>query len=505
MNNEFLESVDLTKSHFLQIHRKIKMLHLCGIALGVSIRNKKDEKRERMKKYKVEFETNDTKYLEIYRHIKKIIEKGQLRPNEKLPPLRRLSEFLGVNISTCVNAYNLLEKEHLIYKVSGSGCYVLPVEEGVEEETGKVRFDIGHPSTDMFPLENFRRSVEKAMALNLRGVFDYEEGLGYEKLREYLVRYLEQSGIHSNKERIQIISGAQQGISLVAKALLNYGDIIYVEEPSYHGAMEVFSDKKLKPVSIPMMHDGIDVGILKTKLERFRPSLIYVMPTYQNPTGVNYSLKKKKLLLELAAKYDFYIIEDDFLSDIEFHGHKEHAPLRSYDEHNRVIYIKSFSKILMPGLRIGFMEMPESFVPAIRKEKNKMDIAGPSIIQHSLYKYFQDFDWNLHLSMVQGAYSRKFELMSRSLEKGFTGLLEFLRPAGGTNAFFYLPKGHSAKDFRLYLRRQHNIEVLEGGLFGDSLRCQRGFRISCASLDEEAIPSSFELLRKATEEYLQQG
>lgn len=151
------------------------------------------------------------------------------------------------------------------------------------------------------------------------------------------------------------------------------------------------------------------------------------------------------------------------------------------------------------------MEMPESFVPAIRKEKNKMDIAGPSIIQHSLYKYFQDFDWNLHLSMVQGAYSRKFELMSRSLEKGFTGLLEFLRPAGGTNAFFYLPKGHSAKDFRLYLRRQHNIEVLEGGLFGDSLRCQRGFRISCASLDEEAIPSSFELLRKATGEYLQQG
>lgn len=468
-----------------------------------TIENERKE-RTNMDKYMVVFHDNETKYLGIYRHIKKLIEEGTLKGNEKLPTLRSLSQKLSVNMATCVSAYKLLEKEHLIYKVTGSGSYVMPEAQEIYEKKGGIRLDIGHPNAEIFPLNEFRHSIEKALQVGIREIFDYQDGLGYEPLREEIVKYMQTLGIQSDKKNVQIISGAQQGISLVAKALLNYGDIIYLEQPSYHGAMEVFADMKVKVVGIPMLQDGIDIGLLQLKLRKFRPKLMYLMPNYQNPTGITYSVKKKEMLLKLAREYDFYIIEDDFLSDISFRGNQEHRPLKSYDKEHRVIYIKSFSKIMMPGLRIGFIDMPIQFVEALCKEKSKMDIATPNLIQQSLYLYFKDYNWSRHIQQVQRNYIEKFDTAMEILKKEFKGKAEYIVPAGGTNIFMFLPKDRHSTEFKQFLLDNYDISILEGNLFSDSFHYNNGFRVSYASLNEEEIKQAFLRLKMGMSEFLKE-
>ena len=139
-----------------------------------------------------------------------------------------------------------------------------------------------------------------------------------------------------------------------------------------------------------MLDDGIDIGILKLKLEKIKPKLMYIMPNFQNPTGISYSTYKKKKLIELAQAYDFYILEDDFISDFKFES-KDNRPIRSYDDKNRVIYIKSFSKIFMPGLRIGIVEIPNELLDIILWAKHASDISTPGLIQKSMYYYLENF------------------------------------------------------------------------------------------------------------------
>ena len=301
-----------------------------------------------MDEYNLNIEKNSPKYLQIYNHIKDNIKNGKMKDNEKLPPIRTMSKLLGVNNTTIVKAYELLEKEGYVYKIVGSGTFVtdsisVNIDEKDNDMDGIIRFDNGNPSINMFPINDFKKSINIALDKEGYSIFEYDDGLGFIKLREKFVDYLKKINIHTSKDNIQIISGAQQGIDIVCKGIINYSDLVFVEEPTYRGALEVFKNRGAKIISIPMLDDGIDIGILKLKLEKIRPKILYTMPNYQNPTGISYSDYKKKKLIELAEKYDFYILEDDFMSDLKFNSN-EHYPLRSYDCKRRVIYIKSFSK-----------------------------------------------------------------------------------------------------------------------------------------------------------------
>ena len=222
-----------------------------------------------------------------------------------------------------------------------------------------------------------------------------------------MVEYLKSSSIYTNKENIQIISGAQQGIDIVCKGLINYSDVVFIEEPTYNGAIQVFKSRGAKVVSIPMLDDGIDIGILKLKLEKIKPRLMYIMPNFQNPTGISYSTYKKKKLIELAQEYDFYILEDDFISDFKFES-KDNRPLRSYDDKNRVIYIKSFSKIFMPGLRMGIVEIPNELLEVVLRAKHSSDISTPGLIQKSMYYYLENFSLEKYLKSVEEVYTKKY-------------------------------------------------------------------------------------------------
>lgn len=452
-------------------------------------------------KYFLDFEKEQSpKYIQIYRHIKNMIDSELIESGDKLPAIRKLSIFLKVNPTTVVKAYDLLEKERYIYKKDKSGNYVLPKKKIKEERIQSIRFDQANPKSGMFNIGNFKKAVELAISKEGDLLFDYQEGLGYEPLRKIICDYIATTNIFTTPERIQIISGAQQGINIITKSLLSYGDVVFMEEPSYPGAIEVFRENGIKIIGIPLLSDGIDIGVLQQKLKKIKPSLFYTMPNFQNPTGITYSKKKKLALLELAQKYDFLVVEDDYISDFSFMA-QEHRSLRSYDQNHTTIYIKSFSKILMPGLRIGFMELPSQIRNVMGKIKYSMDISTSSFIQLSLFYYMKYFRWDEHLNQVGAAYQERFLYAKKILEKDFSDILSIREASGGINFFCSLPKEFSSIHFKEFLENQ-GIRILEGTLFYANPKSENDFRISIAHMEPKDIQHNLQLLKKQLYRFL---
>lgn len=458
-----------------------------------------------MEKYKLSISKDCPKYLQIYNHIKNLIISGNIEKDEKLPPIRKIASLLEVNNTTIVKAYELLDKENYIYKTIGSGTFASDISKVNSNNKsvmdGIIRFDNGNPSMDMFPIEDFKKAINIALEKEGTHIFEYDDGLGFYKLREKLVEYLQLLNINTNKDNIQIISGAQQGIDIVCKGIINYSDVVFVEEPTYSGALEVFKNRGAKVISIPMLDDGIDIGILKMKLEKVRPKILYTMPNYQNPTGISYSEYKKKKLIELAKEYDFYILEDDFMSDLKFLS-DEHYPLRSYDDEGRVIYIKSFSKILMPGLRIGLVEMPVEILRRVLWAKYSTDISTSGLVQRSMYYYMSNYSWSEYIDKIQSLYNNKFNLALKLIEEKLSSKLKIRKASGGINFFLELPKGYSSKEYSSFLIEK-GVSIIPGSYFFDSSIDDRFFRINIAQSSIGEIEKGIDIISKTLDEFLQ--
>lgn len=459
-----------------------------------------------MEKYNIELDKNTIKYLQIYNHIKQMILTKEISEHEKLPPIRKLAKYIGVNNTTIVKVYELLENEGYVYKSIGSGTFasVLKVEkeEDYKNKDGVIHFDSGNPSTEMFPIEDFKSAINIALSKEGSSIFEYDEGLGYDNLREKIVDYLKKRSIETSKENIQIISGAQQGIDIICKGLINYSDVVFVEEPTYNGAIQVFKSRGAKIISIPMLDDGIDIGILKLKLEKIKPKLIYTMPNFQNPTGISYSTYKKKKLIELAEEYDFYIVEDDFISDFKFNS-DDNRPLKSYDDKNRVIYIKSFSKIFMPGLRIGIVEIPNELLKKVLWAKYSSDISTPGLIQKSMYYYMECFDWDKYLESVENIYTQKYNLAKKLINEKLSDKLKISNSNGGINFFLELPRGYLSQDFEKFMLDK-GVSILPGTYFFDNIFDDRFFRINIAKSSIQDLEKGISIIYDNLDEFLEE-
>ncbi|MGL5314642.1 MAG: PLP-dependent aminotransferase family protein [Peptostreptococcaceae bacterium] len=459
-----------------------------------------------MEKYYIELDNSSKKYLQIYNNIKKLILENRIKEHDKLPPIRKLAQLIGVNNTTIVKSYELLENEGYVYKTVGSGTFVsvLKKEKVETEEVGEnvIHFDSGNPSTDMFPIEDFKSALNMAISTEDKSIFEYDEGLGSEELREKIVEYLKFTNIDTSKENIQIISGAQQGIDIVCKGIINYSDVVYVEEPTYNGAIQVFKSRGAKIISIPMLEDGIDIGVLKLKLEKVKPKLIYTMPNFQNPTGISYSTYKKKKLIELAEEYDFYILEDDFISDFKFES-KDNRPLKSYDDKNRVIYIKSFSKIFMPGLRIGIVDIPNELLKKILWAKYSSDISTPGLIQKSMYYYMENFNWNQYLKSIEKVYTQRYNMAKQLINEKLSHKLKIKRGDGGINFFIELPRGYSSEDFTRFMLSK-GVAILPGSYFFDNQVDDRFFRINIAKSSIQDLEKGISIIGDNLDEFLNQ-
>lgn len=386
-------------------------------------------------------------YQQLGDALCRLIEKGVLQPNSKLPPIRTMATSLKVNNVTVVTAYKYLENKKVVYSQMGSGTFVSPiplnnipepVAEGNMPLAENKKFDlkstINFVNTslpeELFPVDEFKSAFNELLDRENGNAFGYQESQGYLPLRESLCRYLQAYGIKSMPENVQIISGAQQGIDIVAKAIMTFGDVIFMERPSFYGAAGAFLSRGGRIIEIPMENDGMDINSLENYLKLYNPKFIYMMTYFQTPTGISYSIDKKRKILDLAEKYDTYIIEDDNLFDFNYTGNPI-VPLKALDYRNRVIYIKSFSKILMPGLRIGFIVLPKKIMHSVMAAKYTSDISTSGFIQKAFDLYLRKNICEGHIDRMRKYGMGKYKLAVKSVDRHLKDCTEYIKPEGG--------------------------------------------------------------------------
>jgi len=456
-------------------------------------------------------DNQQTLYLQIYEKIKHDIIENKYAEHEKLPSIRNLAKKLGVNNITIVKAYDTLEKDRYVYKKRGSGVYVnnLNIKKNILEEEiimetfkyGKleveceINFANSNPNGSYFPITKFKDCINYVIDRDQEKIFAYEDPKGYAGLRNIISKHLEDEKIMTHPEDIQIISGAQQGIDLITKSFIHFGDRVIIENPSYSGAITSFKRGGAKVMDIPLLEDGIDLKILKKILAKEKISYLYLMTNFHNPTGISYSKKKKLKILELAEKHDFYIIEDDSSSDLYYKD--KPFSLKSIDTDERVIYIKSYSRIFMPGLRLGFLIAPKDKLKYISFTKFHTDISTPGLIQRAFEHYLSSDSWEIHTKKLRSIYKKKFEVAYDLLKK-IEHLKLFAVPQGGLYFWVKLDKISSEALFLKALQKK--VGILPGSIFKLDEKSDGWVRLCFADVEIEEIKKGLKILKESVEE-----
>ena len=438
-------------------------------------------------------------YVQLYDVLREAILCGQLTEGYLLPPVRRLAAETGINAGTVVSAYRLLEKNGYIRAKRGSGFYVTDIlmQSDEREDTREESTFLPHmtpagdgidllsasPSPEYIRVTDFKRVINEVLDRDGGYAFGYQDGQGYYPLRQAMAGYLTKCGIRATADDVHIISGAQQGIDIVAKAVLSFGDYVLVERPTYAGAIGAFRSRGAKIIDAPMTEDGIDMDAVEDVLRRFRPKLIYVMPNIQNPTGYSYASAKKNRLLGLARRYQTLILEDDYISELDYSDEKM-APLKALDRDERVIYCKSFSKMFMPGLRLGFLVVPKRKRARILAVKQQSDGSTAGLTQRAFDLYLRNGIWAKHSRSIYNVYRARREEMAALLHKYLPDTVTVYPARGGLTYWLRLPSGISAKRTAQTLA-ERGVLVQEGSAFFVSTGHDSFLRVSFAA--EEGV------------------
>ncbi|MBK5242717.1 PLP-dependent aminotransferase family protein [Clostridium sp.] len=467
-----------------------------------------------MQKYEFEFNPEFSKYIEISKHIKKMIDENNVEDGEKLPSIRKLSKMLMVNEVTVVNAYKKLEAEGYAYQKMGSGTYAKKRDTNLKfkkeysntlkkisgEEIKKyVDFTGEITSSEFFPVTVFKEVLNEVLDRDGAQAFAYKESLGYEGLRNSISKFFWDSKVST--EDILIISGAQQGIDIVSKSIINVHDNVIVEKPTYSGALTVFKWRRANIFEVDILYDGIDLYDFEEILKKNKIKCFYAMSYFQNPTGATYSLEKKLKILDLAELYNFYIVEDDYLSEL-IYDDKEYKSFKSLDVNDRVIYIKSFSKLFLPGIRLGYMISPEIHKEHIQNSKINSDISTSSLMQRALDLYINKDLWREHMNYLNVAYKNKYEFMLNCIEKYFRNIVTYYIPEGGIYFYFKIADNLKKNSMELfYSCKNRNVLITPGVLFyKNAAEGNNYFRLSFSEISkpkiEEGIKIVSEILRR---------
>lgn len=460
--------------------------------------------------FEVDFEEEIPKYIQIANHIKILIDNKKINDGEKLPTIRELADFLNVNKVTIVNAYKKLQNEGYAYQKVGSGTYAKRKEVGnlfsreyskalkkmnTLESVDIIDFTGESNEEFYFPIDDFKNVINKVLERDGAKALIGKEALGYEKLRKTINKNFWENKLDLNN--ILIVTGAQQGIDIISKAIVNINDNVIVEKPTYAGALSVFKWRKANIFEVEIEEDGINIEAFEEILKKNKISCFYTMSYFHNPTGVSYSLEKKLKLLELANKYDFYIIEDDYLSELIYDENIKYEPFKKLDKYDRVIYLKSFSKVFLPGIRLGYLVAPTSFRESIQISKVNTDAATSSLMQRALELYISEGYFIKHIEIQNSYYKERYNLMKSLIEENLLDKVKYIDPKGGL--YFYLILKNKEINTReiFYKLKNKGVYVTPGEIFfkEDSLG-KDILRISFAKVNKEKILEGIKLIKE---------
>ncbi|MCP5100131.1 MAG: PLP-dependent aminotransferase family protein, partial [Chloroflexi bacterium] len=408
-------------------------------------------------------------YEQIKSFLAQQIRAGTLAPEARLPASRHLADSLGVSRMTVINAYAELEAEGLVYSMHGSGTFVAapiemlgngrshpptdqwpiwqenlaqnalvrlkePYETAIDKANhpSMIQFTSGMGTTDIFSTEGFRKTLQAVLrrdGAKAMGYGDTEHG-GYEPLRTTIAHILGSEGIPARPDDVLITSGSQQAIAVVARLLLRPGDTILVENPTYEGGLDLFRGLGARLVGIPMDDEGMRMDMLEEALRTARPCMIYTIPTFHNPTGISMSTRRRQELVTLAHHYNVPIVEDDFAGELRYEGHTQPA-LKALDRHHNVIYVNTFSKALVPGLRIGYLVASGPVFEQLIIHKRNEDRSSSDLMQRALDAYITVGKYQAHLRKVGRTYRKRRNAMLNALHKYMPPGVTWIKPFGG--------------------------------------------------------------------------
>ncbi len=405
-------------------------------------------------------------YQQIKQGIIEAIEQGDLPPSTRLPATRQLARRLGVNRVTVVTAYAELTAEGYISSHVGRGSFVL---DRVVTSTSTVvappslrnpsdwtahnfnremmrlarrpdflSFAPGMPATDLLPVDDYRLALNTVLRRDGSTVLQYGPIEGYPPLHAAIVRELAGFGIQIEPEQLLVTSGTEQGLALIFRTVLRPGDAILIEQPTYMHVLDLLAGSGIQAYPVACDDQGIRLELLPDLIEQHHPKLLYLTPTFQNPTGVCMSLARRHHLLDLITKYDLVVLEDDVYRHLWLDAPSP-PPLRALDPADNVIYTSGYSKCLLPGARIGYFLPPVRLLPDLSASHQTLDATATELNQRALAVVFEQGRFGDHLQKVRDAYRQRRRAMLEALAEYMPAEAQWTEPSGGLYLWVQLP------------------------------------------------------------------
>ncbi len=446
-------------------------------------------------------------YRQLYEQIAQRIRSGDLGRGQRLPATRELAGLLGLNRTTVSAAYEMLEAEGLISGQVGRGSFVRgsadggrgmdwsSLLEGPDAEPsapaggngpGTISFVMSRPSSELFPLDDFRASCAAVLArADLAEILQLGSPSGFEPLRRRLFDDARRAGIASPGDDLIVTNGCQQSLDLIGRVLLKPGDRVIVEDPVYAGLKNLLAGMGAHLVGVPVGAEGINIAQLERALERERPRLIIVTPSFQNPTGATLPLSSRRALLEAAHAAHVPVIENDAYGELRYHGEPLPA-IKQLDEGRGTVLLRSFSKVSFPGLRVGWALGPKPLIDRLRHAKESSDLHTDQLAQAVLLEFMDSGRLDAHRERVLRAGAERLAATLDSCRRYLPEGSRWTRPEGGMNVWVRLPEGLDASGL-LPRAQKAGVAYLPGRYFAVSRVEAGALRLSFAGLDPERI------------------
>ncbi|WP_341444408.1 PLP-dependent aminotransferase family protein [Petroclostridium xylanilyticum] len=357
-----------------------------------------------------------------------------------------------------------------------------------------ISFAGGLPAPEMFPAKELAEIAQEVLLNNGTTALQYSVTEGYGPLKEIVKQRMDKAGIGKKEDDIAIMSGGQQGIDLTAKVFLNEGDGIICENPSFIGALNAFRAYNAKLFPVTLENDGMCIEQVENILKaNNHVKLIYTIPTFQNPAGITMSLEKRQKLLEMASKHNIYIIEDNPYGDLRFKG-QDVPTIKSMDQDGRVIYVGSFSKILSPGLRLGWIVARSDILQKVIIVKQVNDVHTNIFAQVLATQYLLKYCIDEHIKKIRALYGKKCGFMLECMDKYFPDYCEYTRPEGGLFIWCTLPDRYDSVEI-MKQSVQHKVAFVPGNTFmADMEKPCSSFRLNYSTMTEEKIEQGIKTL-----------
>lgn len=473
----------------------------------------------------IKFDKSQPVYIQIKDYLKDMILRGMLRRGEKLPSTREMSSILNVSRNTIICAYEFLQDEGFIYMKKGRGAFVSDVNIDFQEKwnvdweneindyarasekldivkhekrwkKGMISFKSIAPDEELFEVEEFKKAFLNRISIEGKKILNYGYAQGYKPLIEYLIKYMKNKGVNIDGKDILITNGFTEAFDLILSSLTEKGDRVLCENPTHNTAIKIMKLHSLNITGVNVDKDGINLDDLKKEMAKNKFKLSYFIPSYHNPTGIVMSPEKRVELYKILKSYNVPIVEDGFNEELRYSGAHVSPIAALSGEGNSVIYIGSFSKILFPGIRIGWILGDSKLIGYLESIKRSRNIHTSFLDQAVFYDYLKSGNFEKYIKKARKVYREKYEYAIECAQKYIP--CEEVLGEGGLHIFIKLNNISS----RCLLERccKRGVIFTPGDIFYTDNKGNYTLRLGFSRVTKENIQKGFKIIGEEIKE-----